>query len=211
MTVSIVACGDSAKDWHKVPVDLSIGVNDCFKFGHHPDELLIINAPGNFQPTKKNGYQDRLSVIRKTKPNRFITNDRMSWSRYFPNAHEIHIRPFHKYNRKGEIYYSKTSPFVALSYAFNLGAKDIILWGVDMLTHHEYKAGTRSGDFELLELLKFIALLNNDGVMVWIGNKETALNNYLRVYDEFERSRTEIIVKLGQQVLDSAKQNTCQG
>lgn len=190
MIVSIIGCGDSAKEWYKLPVDLSIGVNDCYKFGHHPNTLLIINDPSRFQASRKNNYQDRLNTIRKTKPEKFITNDREAWKRYFPHAEEIKIRPFHKHNRKGEIYYSKTSPFVAISYAYNLGAKDIILWGVDMKTHHTYSAGTKAGDFELLELLKYIALLNNGGVRVWIGNNETALNNYLMVY-EHSREKQE--------------------
>jgi hypothetical protein len=183
MIVSIIGCGDSAKEWFKTPCDLSIGVNDCFKFGHHPDTLLIINSPVKFEPTRKNGYNDRLHTIKKTKPKKFVTNDRESWKRYFPNAEEIVLRPFHKYLRKDQICYSKTSPFVALSYAFKLGAKDIILWGVDMIDHHIYRKGTREGDFEMLEMLKFIALLNNEGVRVWIGNSQTAWNNYLRVWE----------------------------
>jgi hypothetical protein len=52
MICSVVAVGDSAKDWYKTPCDISIGVNDVLKHGHDVDQLLIINFPRKFTPDR---------------------------------------------------------------------------------------------------------------------------------------------------------------
>lgn len=176
MTVSIVACGDSAKDWHKVPVDLSIGVNDCLKWGHQVDQLLLINAPGNFRPRKEKNFEDRLSTIVKSRPEKVLTNSPDQWRRYFSKVETLELTRFHGVYVPGKVYYSKTSPFAAICYAVKLGAKDIILWGVDMVNHHRYRKGTKDGDFEVAEIMRLVRLLEERGVKVWRGNNDSVLN-----------------------------------
>jgi hypothetical protein len=68
-----------------------------------------------------------------------------------------------------------------MSYAYNLGAKDIILWGVDLLSHSEYKPGQRVTEFEIEQYVKFAGMIK-DNCKVWIGNEETALNKYFEVW-----------------------------
>lgn len=182
MIISVVACGDSAKHWNKTPCDMSIGVNDCFKFGYDVDYLLCVNAPHLFQPNAKNGYTNRLYTILQSKPKRFITSLCPEWRKYRYDVDCIHIQRFGKYFRKGINYFSKTSPFIAINYAYNLGAKDIILWGIDFLNHPVYKPGKRGTDFEIEEYMRLIGLIQNDGVKVWLGNSSTMLNKYLELY-----------------------------
>lgn len=183
MIVSIIACGDSAKEWYKTPCDLSIGVNDCFKFGHQVDYLLCLNAPGMFQPRKKNNYQDRLPIIKQSKPKKFITCLE-GWKNHFSftEVEMVNPRLFGKHFSKGTLYHAKTSPFCAMSYAFNLGAKDIILWGVDFLNHGTLKPGKRETQFEIEEYVRFADIIEKQGTKVWIGNSETALNKYFGVW-----------------------------
>lgn len=176
MTVSIVACGDSAKEWNKTPVDLSIGVNDCLKWGHQVDELLILNVPGEFKPKKEKNFEDRLQTIIRSRPKRVVSNCAHQWKRYFSKVEKLELTRFHGVYVPGKVYYSKTSPFAAICYAVKLGAKDIILWGVDMVNHHRYRKGTKDGDFEVAEIMRLVRLLEERGVRVWRGNNDSVLN-----------------------------------
>lgn len=182
-TVSVVGCGPSAKDWFKTPHDYSVGVNDCIKFGHHPNTLILVNAPFKFEPTKENGYQNRLEVIKSTKPQEVITNDRGSWAKHFNcNVEGVRLNMFWKYFTKGNLYYSKTSTFVAISYAFNIGAEKIVVWGCDLLDHPNFPHTSRDTQFEIENYGKLIAAIQKEGTQVFIGNKNTVLNKYLEVY-----------------------------
>lgn len=187
MVVSVVACGESAKEWHKVPFDISVGVNDCVKFGCEVDYLICVNAPFKFEPTKKNDYINRLETIVNSKPKKFITSLCTEWKKYrgelqCREMHCIKLNRFGKYLNKGIVYHSKTSPFIAMSYAFNLGAKDIILWGVDFVNHKDFKPGQRGTDFEIEEYARFAGLLKDQGCNVWLGNNETSLSKYFKVW-----------------------------
>lgn len=179
--ISIVGCGDSAKEWFNTQCDLSIGVNDCVKWGHEVDYLMCLNAPWKFQARKENDYNDRLTIIKNSKPKKFITCID-EWRKYFPAAESINPRLFGKWATKGNLYHTKTSTFCAMSYAFNLGAKDIILWGVDFLNHSGLKPGRRETDFEIEEYARFADMIDKQGTKVWIGNSETALIKYFEVW-----------------------------
>lgn len=180
MIVSVVACGQSAKEWCKTPCDISIGVNDCFKFGHDTDYLICVNAPFKFEPRVNNGWTDRKQTILSSRA-RFLTNLRDEWKKYRSDAEAIHITRFGKQARKGNTYFSKTSPFIAMSYAYNLGATDIILWGVDFVDHPDFKEGKRSTDFEIEEYKRFADLISKD-CRVWIGSENTGLSKYFKVW-----------------------------
>jgi hypothetical protein len=182
-TVFIVGCGDSAKDWFKTPHDYSIGVNDCAKFGKDPNVLVLVNAPHKFQPTKENGYQNRLATIKATKPQEVITNDRGSWAKHFNcNVEGVRLAPFWKYFNRGMLYYSKTSTFVAISYAFNIGAEKIVIWGCDLMNHPHFPVKDRETQFEMEQYGKLIAHIQEAGTEVYIGNQNTFLSKYLEVY-----------------------------
>lgn len=179
MTISIVACGPSAKDWNKVPCDLSIGVNDCVKFGAEVDHLVVINASHKFKPNTKNGNTDRLKIIIESKPKRFFCHD-SRWRQYFPKAELLTLKPFLGIVRKGRIMQSRTSPFVAITMAYNEGAKDIILWGIDFKNHPDIKGQLM--DRELEEYRRLFASLKDHGVNCWVGSEESVLTKYLKVW-----------------------------
>lgn len=179
MIVSIVACGPSAKEWHKTPCDLSIGVNDCVKFGHQVDWLVVVNAVGKFTAKAKNGYQDRLFTIIQSKPKRFFCHNG-AWKGYFPSAELVQLQPFRGSVKKGRIASSKTSPFVALNLAFDAGATDIIIWGVDFLNHPSVK--DKLLNYELGEYRRLFEALEKQGMRVFIGSDQTILKEYLPVY-----------------------------
>jgi hypothetical protein len=182
MKVSIVGCGDSAKEWFKVPCDLSIGVNDCVKFGHEVDYLVVVNMPGKFGPSYKNGNVNRLKTIIESKPKKFFCHS-SNWRQYFPDYQLLSMRPFVSKYMKGRVYSSKTSPFVAITLAASLGATEIIIWGVDMVNHQRWSPGMKGFDLELSHYQILFEELDKNGIKVWLGNENSILNKFLKVYD----------------------------
>lgn len=176
MTASIIGCGSSGQDWHKVPVDLSIGVNDCLKHGAHPDQLVLINFERKFT-------HDRLKTILATRPKKVWTHT-STWKKHFSNAEVIKLSPFNGYVRvnNGLTYCSKTSPLVALSLAVSQGAKEIIIWGIDFKNHASYRQGTKNGDFEVKTYLRFFDQLASQGIKVYRGADGTAFDSVLPLY-----------------------------
>lgn len=187
MIISVVACGNSAKEWFKTPCDLSVGVNDCVKFGHQVDNLVVVNAPNKFNPKISNGHTDRLKTIIESKPKRFLCHN-SNWKPYFPNYEILPLRSFIGTYRKDRIYSSKTSPMVAITLAASLGATHIVIWGVDFLDHARFSAisGPKHQPDFITELgyygMLFEALERN-GAKCWIGNENTVLKKYLPVWN----------------------------
>lgn len=175
MTISIVGCGQSAKEWFKTPCDLSIGVNDCVKWGKEVDWLVVVNSPMKFKG-------ERWDTITGSKPKRFICHNG-AWKKQFPKAELAVIHPFRGGVKKGKIYFSKTSPFVALNIAYQESPTDIILWGVDFLNHPNVK--DKLLKTELNEYRRLFDALESKGVKVWIGNPDTVLREYLPVWRDF--------------------------
>lgn len=179
MTISIVACGQSAKDWHKTPCDLSIGVNDCLKFGHQVDWLVVVNAINKFTPKPKNGWTDRLFTITRSRPKRMFCHNG-AWKQFFPSAELLQLNPFRGTVKKGKITHSKTSPFVAINLAYDAGATNIVLWGVDFLDHPNVKDKLLKD--ELLKYQQLFEALEGKGVKCWIGSPDTVLRECLEVW-----------------------------
>jgi hypothetical protein len=180
MIISVVACGESAKDWFNTPCDISVGVNDCLKWGKDTDYLICVNSPFKFEPNKKNNYTDRKNFILGSRA-KFLTSLYDEWKRIKKPLEHLAITRFGNRVRKGTTYFSRSSPFIAMSHAYNLGATDIILWGVDFLNHPDFKEGKRSTDFEMEEYKRFTDLISKD-CGVWIGNENTGLNKYFEVW-----------------------------
>jgi hypothetical protein len=178
MTYHIIASGDTGANWDGTGP--SIGVNDSWKWGHSTDFLVLLNSPGQFQSS-------RLETIRNSKPMKVYTNLPSQWSSYFDMVEQVYLRRWTSGEafRKGTIYHSNTSPFVAISLAANFGAENIVLWGVDMVTHHRYGKQGSGHVQEMMKYQSFIAALYRASVRVFIGSKGTAFDNILPVYTKY--------------------------
>lgn len=176
MIISIIGCGETAKDWFNTPCDLSIGCNDCAKFGKDPDWLVVVN---------RRFTQDRENIIKATKSKRVLTSIKF-WKDHFKHAEDLRMQPFGKHLKKGHVYSSKTSPFIAMSLAFNAGATDIILFGVDLTTHPVIKGKLLNHELRQWEL--FARKLKEYGVTVWVSSSESALSKFLPIW-----TRTEVV------------------
>jgi hypothetical protein len=170
MTISVVACADSAKDWHKTPCDRSIGCNDAWKFGYPTTDLMVANWPVKFQ-------RPRFEIIKASTPERFWSSVDQ-WRVYFPSMIKITLNSWdgHLYKeRPTEFSHSDSSPFIATSMAYKFGATNIILWGVEMITHPLFNPGNPQFIMELRKWDQLINALAKEGVKVWLGAGESSL------------------------------------
>lgn len=174
MIVSVIGCGKSAEGWYNTPCDLSIGCNDVKRFGKDTDWLIVVNR--RFTP-------ERAAIIKASKPKRFLTTIPY-WQQQFHNAETLRLQRYGKQLKKGHVYCSKTSPFIGLSLAFNAGAKDIILFGVDLNDHPVIKDRLR--DYEVRQYANICRELKHQGTNVWVSSKESALSKFLPVFSMFQ-------------------------
>ena len=174
MVVGVIACGQSSEGWFNTTHDYTIGVNDCFRFGHPVNELLLINQPKSFTP-------ERLETIKSTKFDKVLTHSG-TWDKIFPQNERIRLQSFSKHLKKGHVYSSKTSPFVAASLAFNMGASDIILHGVDLISHPAIK--DKLLNYELRNFDKITCMMADQGCKVWLGKDYGALTKILNVWQD---------------------------
>lgn len=173
MVVNIIGCGKTGNGWWNTPCDLSIGVNDCFKFGNNPDWLLIIDSPNRFT-------QDRIDIIKKTVPRETYVRD-TRWN--LPKQKLINgLRVFIDVLLPGRIYHSKTSTFVAMSMALNAGAKTIILHGVDFVDHKVFHVGNKTQVSEIEQYRKFAYEALKFGCRVFVSSPDSQLSKVLPVY-----------------------------
>lgn len=176
---TIVACGDSAKDWQSV--GYSIGVNDCWKWGKPTDALLVCNRPETFS-------KERQEIIRQSKPAEFYCN-KATWSEWFPNWKKVRIHPWngtlHQWPRTdGPSAYSyNTSPIIAITLAYNLGATEIIIWGVDLVNHQVFNASNPETKREVKAYLEVFEALKEKGVSVYRGADGGVFDEYLSKYE----------------------------
>lgn len=174
-TANIIGLGASAQHW---PGEgFSIGVNDAGKFGHPINWLVVVNHPSKFSKEP-----DRMATIVNTKPERFFSHT-YQWRQYFPSMEHLRLTNLSGKVRKGIYYKSNTSPFVAMSLAFNLvdGLEELVLWGVDFTDHKTYHPGTRHFTREIYEYKLLCQALNKVGVQVYLGAPGSALESFLKV------------------------------
>ena len=178
MTYTIVGLGSSAQNWK--PNGHSIGVNDAWKFGQPTDSLLICNRPQQFPA-------DRLKTIIESKPKHFYSH-KPDWSQHFPNWKQLRLIHWsgilYDFGKNDDFpcFSSDSSPIITITLAYYLGAKDIILWGVDMLNHHVFNPGNPSAKKEVDVYLEVFAALKEKGVNVWLGANGSVFDDKLKVY-----------------------------
>jgi hypothetical protein len=171
MTYSVIGCGPSGEHWDGH--GLSIGVNDCFKFGKRTPILLIANHFSKF-PT------ERIETIKQHNPTKFYT-DNNSWRHIFPNFIQVHLRSWDGILRKDadRLQHANSSPFIAMSLAYNLGASKIVLYGVEFNDHPHFRNGMER--MEVRQYKQFIERLREKGIKVVLGAPGSLLEEFLTV------------------------------
>lgn len=170
-TFTIVGCGQSAENWK--PYGHSIGVNDAFKWGKPLDSLLICNRPEQFNST-------RIETILKTNPKNFYTH-KNNWAELFPRYIKINIVSWYGVLNPGQVYCSDSSPFIAISLAFTLGAKQIVMYGCDFKNHHIFNDNNSSAKTEIANYIQLFSALKQKGCEVYLGEKGTAFDDLIPI------------------------------
>lgn len=170
MKVAVVGCGPSAKQWGETKFELSIGVNDAIKWGYKLDQLVLVNFQRKFT-------HERLQHIINTKAK--VWTHTSAWNKHFPDSVIIKLTSFNGNIRNDLIYCSKTSPMVAMSLAIKQGASEITVFGVDMLTHQAYRAGTKQGDYEIKKYIQFFDQIRKRGVKLYRGADGSIFDQHL--------------------------------
>lgn len=172
MTAHIIGCGQTATNWDGS--GYSIGVNDCWKYGIITDRLIVVNG---FRK-----HPDRLKVILNSTPKDGLYS--MIWG-FVHHPNYKHIGSMQRWKEKnfksGILYYSSSSPFIALSMAHNMGFKDIVLHGCDMVDHPTLKNNTLKR--ELRQFETFSKALLKEGTNVYLGTSFGALKDILPVWN----------------------------
>jgi len=174
-TVFVIGCGESAKGWFNHDYNLSIGVNDCLKFSRDTDYLVLIDSLHGFK-----NEPERVKIISQSKAKVLSFSD--TWRKVFPKYERLRLQGFGKHLKKGHVYSSKSSPFVAASVAFNMGAKDIVLFGIDMKTHQALKEGSKLLDYELRNWERFTRMMAEQGTQCWVSSEVSVLSKFLPVW-----------------------------
>lgn len=172
MIFTVVASGESAQHFERHGT--VIGSNDCEKWGKPVDILILVNSPHKFK--------ERIHTIKKSKA-KVLTNSVANWKPYFQNCEKIsRLISFNKLILKNFVYSSQTTPIICLSLAIKMGAKEIIMWGVDFKNHAHFREGTKSGSREIDVYKRFFKECNRIGVKVYLGANNTAFDNTLPLW-----------------------------
>ena len=178
MLVNIIGCGSTGANWDGT--GNSIGVNDCWKFGKPTGSLLVLNRKDTFT-------QERIDVISKSTPTLFYCNLE-EWRKPFKDMRLIRTTRWNNAFIDQVIYHSKTSPFCAISLAYNLGYRTMVLWGVDFVDHANYAPGKHGYDQEKLQYHSFIKVLSAKGAKVFAGSYGSTLE--LPIYNSNHNVRS---------------------
>lgn len=163
MLINIIGLGESASKWDGSGD--SIGVNDAFKWHHKLQRLVLLNQPNEFE-------QDRLHTIRNTETD-FVYTCWREWSRPENSLNNVVHFNYHVWQGKllpkgtKQFQVSNTSPFCAISIAYNLGYDEIVLWGVDFKTHPTWNQSHHNFSYEIKNYQQLCEQLKARGVMVY--------------------------------------------
>lgn len=167
MICHILGLGPSIVNY-KPDGNFSIGCNDSFRYAS--SNLLIVVSHLS---------QERTRIVETSRPEKLLSF-MPQWSHH-PNYE--YIGQIHRWrtdrpeiNRldKGKIYTSNNTPFIACSVAFNLGYKEIVLWGVDFTDHPNIREGaleTAKKDFESMQ-----QAFQKNAASLFLGSKGSVLN-----------------------------------
>lgn len=175
MTAFIIGLGASAEGWYNHPHDLSIGVNDAIKWGKDTDYLLLIDSFNGFK-----NEPERVKTISRSKAKILTHGD--TWKKIFPKYEVLRLQGFSKHLNRKHVYSSKSSPFVAASYAFHLGATDIVLFGCDYVNHPTLKEGSKIYDYELRNWERMSKLMEQQETYLFVSSGESKVSEFLPVW-----------------------------
>lgn len=171
MKIDVLGLGETLEHY-KNDGSISIGVNDIQRYVS-TDYVVCVDVPSVFSA-------ERLEGIKNSKCKGFYTQLK-EWQKLVDNVNLI------EFNRgrglidgidSEKFCYSNNSPYVACILAYKLGAKEIVLWGVDFNDHPHLNGASRDKAFrDYKELQK---ALKERGVTIRVGHSDSYLYHILK-------------------------------
>lgn len=174
MTIHVLGLGETLEDFEH-DGNITIGVNDIHSY-FCSDYVVCIDEPRAF-PDKK-----RLNTIQQTKCKGFYSH--LDCWKHLENFNKIElISPRGSVeNLDSEGFcYSISSPFVACVLAYKMGAKKIVLWGVDFMSHPEINSHRR--DKAIADFKRLNEAFIQRGVQMFVGDSFSYLSTFLPVWN----------------------------
>lgn len=162
MICQVLGLGESIKDFKEYE-GYRIGVNDIYQYTYC-DRVVVVND------FKK--LPERKHYIDTCRPLDGLWSQLRCWQ-YHPDYRKLSFQPWNGVFKDKTVFSGKSSPFIALTMAYSIGFKEIVLWGVDMNTHNVIKDRTKI--VELNNFTTFITQIEKRGVKVFKGSEYSAL------------------------------------
>lgn len=124
MVCHVLGLGKSIHDFKEYE-GYRIGVNDIDRYTY-ADRVIVVND------FKK--LTDRKHYIDSCRPLDGLWSQ-LNQFRGHPNYMKLTMQSYNGVFKPNKIYFSKSSPFIALSMAISMGFKEIVIWGVDFVDH----------------------------------------------------------------------------
>lgn len=176
MIINVLGLGESLQFFNDSE-NISIGVNDIHS-RVKTDYVVCVDHPSVFDP-------ERLKTILTTQSKGF-----------YSQLDECLLYQVENFNRitfnlgrglldgldSEKFCYSNSSPYVATILAYKLGAKKIILHGVDFKTHKHFKGNSK--DRALNDFKNLNTELKKRGVSLFVGSDFSELSSFLPLYKQ---------------------------
>jgi len=174
-TIHVLGLGPSLSHY-KPDGNTTIGVNDIWKY-HKTDYVVCVDMPKRFDC-------GRLRTIVDCSPKEFYTCYPRDWSGLRDNK-GLNLAPLRgsvdTLTDKNQICFSNNSAFVATVMAYHLGAKRIILHGVDF-TDHKNLSEPIAQKSAIDHFTKLFFALDRYEVKLMVSSKDSLLSAKMPVY-----------------------------
>lgn len=171
MTIHVIGKGES-KEFFKHDGNITIGVNDVNKW-IKTDHIVVVDP--------MDAYKEEHETFRNS--------NAMFWSQLEDNRNYVKNFTLIELARgrgvldefdSDRFVYSITSPFVAVHLAYKLGAKNIVMWGVDFNTHPNFDTDSLRNR-ALKDFGNLRKKLNERGVNFYVGHEMSMFSSILPV------------------------------
>lgn len=173
MTIHVIGKGES-KEFFKYDGNITIGVNDVNKW-IKTDHIVVVDPMDAY----KEGHET------------FRNSNAMFWSQLEDNRNYVKNFTLIELARgrgvldefdSDRFVYSITSPFVAVHLAYKLGAKNIVMWGVDFNTHPNFDTDSLRNR-ALKDFGNLRKKLNERGVNFYVGHEMSMFSSILPILE----------------------------
>jgi len=173
MTIHVIGKGES-KEFFKHDGNVTIGVNDVNRW-IETDHIVVVDPMDAY----KEGHHT------------YKNSNAMFWSQLEDNRNYVKNFTLIELARgrgvleefdSDRFVYSITSPFVAVHLAYKLGAKNIVMWGVDFNTHPNFNTDSLRNR-ALKDFGNLRKKLNERGVNFYVGHEMSMFSSILPILE----------------------------